>query len=95
MPRFLYKMSFEDSVNEPWIVLHTSGSTGVPKPVVIRHGWYASMDAQHDLSPMDEREVILKALQGPKRLFSTLPPFHVGPSSSIQIDGLTWLEVKH
>ncbi len=41
---FLYTRSFEQARFEPVVVLHTSGSTGHPKPVTIRHGSIAISD---------------------------------------------------
>lgn len=34
---FPYGKTFEQAEWDPFVVLHTSGSTGLPKPVVIRH----------------------------------------------------------
>lgn len=28
----------EDLANDPALILHTSGSTGLPRPIVVRHG---------------------------------------------------------
>ena len=37
------------------VILHTSGSTGLPKPVVVSHGLIAVVDAFHDLEPVQGR----------------------------------------
>lgn len=46
---FHYYRTFEEAEWEPCVVLHTSGSTGIPKPIVIRNGSIAIIDKYHDL----------------------------------------------
>ncbi|KAJ5930540.1 acetyl-CoA synthetase-like protein [Penicillium verhagenii] len=41
---FPYTKSFAEAEWEPFVVLHTSGSTGLPKPVIISHGKLALND---------------------------------------------------
>jgi acyl-coenzyme A synthetase/AMP-(fatty) acid ligase len=36
VPHFPYEKTFEEAEWEPFCVLHTSGSTGLPKPVIVR-----------------------------------------------------------
>ncbi|KAL2680619.1 hypothetical protein Neosp_008221 [[Neocosmospora] mangrovei] len=40
-----YTKTFDEARSEPFIVLHTSGSTGMPKPLVQTHGTIATVDA--------------------------------------------------
>lgn len=42
---FPYEKTFEDARYETFVVLHTSGSTGVPKLVEITHGTLATQDS--------------------------------------------------
>ena len=44
-PRWAYNESFESAVNKPFVVLHTSGSTGMPKPIVLSQRSVTAIDA--------------------------------------------------
>ncbi|KAI1653606.1 acetyl-CoA synthetase-like protein [Daldinia decipiens] len=39
-----YEKTFEEGEWDPYCVLHTSGSTGFPKPIVCKQGWLAAVD---------------------------------------------------
>ncbi|RYP65180.1 hypothetical protein DL770_009058 [Monosporascus sp. CRB-9-2] len=41
---FPYEKDFEESRNDPVLVLHSSGSTGLPKPITMTHGSLAVLD---------------------------------------------------
>ena len=77
-----YEKSFEEAANDPFIVIHTSGSTGLPKPITLRHGGLATSDAHHLMPALNgyDPSVILPLGQKPTRVFASLPPFHVGRS---------------
>ncbi|CRG90102.1 Genome polyprotein 1 [Talaromyces islandicus] len=51
---FLYTKSFEEAIDEPFCFLHTSGSTGLPKPIPWSHGLIGTMDAIRLLPPVGE-----------------------------------------
>ncbi|KAI1762801.1 acetyl-CoA synthetase-like protein [Hypoxylon sp. FL1150] len=70
-----FRKSFEDVRNEPFCILHTSGSTGIPKPVSITYGSYGSMDSQLLLPSLGHKPTFLSYVQG-KRVFFALPVFH-------------------
>ncbi|TKA64260.1 hypothetical protein B0A49_09579 [Cryomyces minteri] len=40
-----YTKSFDEAENDPVIVLHTSGSTGLPKPIIHTNGWWSCADS--------------------------------------------------
>ncbi|KAF2001389.1 transferase family protein [Amniculicola lignicola CBS 123094] len=42
---FPYTKTFEEAANDPFCFLHTSGTTGVPKPIPWSHGLIGTMDA--------------------------------------------------
>ena len=75
-PHYPYNKTFEDAKNEPLAVLHTSGSTGLPKPIIWTHDWAASAQASHRMdapvgyvNPHNTKSRI--------RAFSSFPQFHV------------------
>lgn len=45
---FPYEKTFEEAEWEPAAVLHTSGSTALPKPIVLTHGLLAINDVFRD-----------------------------------------------
>ncbi|KAF5715932.1 nonribosomal peptide synthetase [Fusarium mundagurra] len=50
---FVFDKAFESAVNEPFCILHTSGTTGVPKPILWTHGLIGTMDAVRLLPPIE------------------------------------------
>lgn len=50
---FPFTKSFEEAVHEPFCITHTSGTTGVPKPISWTHGLIGSLDAVRLLPPTD------------------------------------------
>ena len=80
-----YKKTFEEAAHDPFIVVHTSGSTGLPKPIILYHGGMATVDGQHLITPLDGVDAQIKVHEGHVRAFTGLPPFHVGLRSSHKI----------
>ncbi|CAK4026524.1 acetyl- synthetase [Lecanosticta acicola] len=72
---FPWSYSFEDVATEPFLVLHTSGSTGLPKPVSISHGLLATIDLQQTLPDVNGRSVSAPAWAN-RPVYTALPPFH-------------------
>ncbi|KAG5797439.1 hypothetical protein H9Q69_003542 [Fusarium xylarioides] len=50
---FAFDKSFEGAINEPFCILHTSGTTGVPKPILWTHSLIGTMDAVRLLPPIE------------------------------------------
>ena len=78
--QYTYDKTFEDAAHDPFIVIHTSGSTGLPKPITIRQGGLATIDAHRLLSPLNGYKPLVTITDGPLRTFTSLPPFHVSSS---------------
>lgn len=75
VPHYAYNKTWAEASAEPCLVLHTSGSTGLPKPIVVRHALGAVMDAQHLVECEEGEELLSKKWVG-ARAFSTFPAFH-------------------
>jgi acyl-CoA synthetase (AMP-forming)/AMP-acid ligase II len=71
-----YTKTFEEAKFDPLIALHTSGSTGMPKPIVWTQDWAAAFQMWSQMDPPEGLESRDKFYQG-NRLFPLLPPFHV------------------
>ncbi len=65
--------TFDEARMEPFLILHTSGSTGIPKAITIRHGYTTTMDAYQRFK--EGSEVVRRA--GSRRVFNPFPPFHM------------------
>ncbi|TAQ84281.1 hypothetical protein B7494_g7399 [Chlorociboria aeruginascens] len=70
-----FEKTFEEVKDEPFCILHTSGSTGIPKPVPVTYGSYGSMDAMLLVPSLGHKPTFLSYAQG-KRVFLALPLFH-------------------
>ena len=71
-----YQKTFEEARQEPLVVLHTSGSTGLPKPIVLKHGLMATIDAHHLIGPLEGRDAWYTTLTEADRNYVSMPPFH-------------------
>lgn len=77
---FPYTKSFEEAINDPFCFLHTSGSTGLPKPIPWSHGLIGTMDAVRLLPPVGENSDLVPWTfdwnEGDK-IYSSFPMSHV------------------
>ena len=67
--------SFEDVKNRAFVILHTSGSTGIPKPVYVTYGTFAGNDSYQLIPSYGGNPTFFDHLRG-KRIFVALPVFH-------------------
>ena len=74
--QYKFNKVFEEAKDDPLMILHTSGSTGLPKPIVLTHGWISAIDRQKTLGPWNGHEPVCTAFQA-KSILCALPPFHV------------------
>ncbi|KAL8915006.1 MAG: hypothetical protein Q9171_000446 [Xanthocarpia ochracea] len=74
---FPYIKTFEQARYEPFVVVHTSGSTGLPKVVVLNHGSMAASDAFNEGAVAREcGPMVLNAIRN-RRCFVSMPSFHI------------------
>ncbi len=67
--------TFDEMRNKAFVVLHTSGSTGIPKPVFVTHGTFSSNDAHEMINELGGNPTTIHYLKG-KRFFLAFPLFH-------------------
>ena len=89
-PKFSYGKDFEQARTEHFVVLHTSGTTGIPKPLIWTHGSCSAVWEMTQLQAPDGYEIAERYLVG-KKLFVTLPPFHVSHHETSFVFGQTFL----
>ena len=56
-PLFPFRPDFDEAVRQPVVVLHSSGSTRLPKPVVMTHGTFTIMDSDRNFPTMAGRKI--------------------------------------
>ncbi|KAL1796164.1 hypothetical protein ACET3X_004704 [Alternaria dauci] len=74
-----YIKTFAAAATDPFCYLHTSGSTGVPKPIPWSHGLIGTMDAIRLLPPVDGDDGLLPWTSDWKegdRIYSSFPMCH-------------------
>lgn len=77
---FPYTKSFKRATNDPFCFLHTSGTTGVPKPIPWSHGLIGTMDAVRLLPPTKGDDGLVPWTSDWKegdRIYSSFPMSHV------------------
>lgn len=78
-PSYPYEKTFDEARSEPLVALHTSGTTGLPKPIIWTHDWAASFAEERYLPPPPGFDSMDSLMLG-VRLLSLMPPFHVSYS---------------
>ncbi|KAI0169854.1 acetyl-CoA synthetase-like protein [Hypoxylon sp. FL1284] len=79
--QFPYLKTFDTARDDPIVVVHSSGSTGIPKPITMTHGTFATIDNQmnipvpHGREPKDSRKW---KFEGESRAYTMFPFFHLG-----------------
>ncbi|GKU06934.1 unnamed protein product, partial [Fusarium langsethiae] len=73
---FPYTKSWEDAINDTFCILHTSGSTGLSKPIKWTHGLIGTVDAVRLLPPHEGMEPWAKGWDDGDTLYSTFPMSH-------------------
>ena len=86
---YKFEKDFDTARHEPIAVLHTSGSTGHPKPVVLTHAYAAAIDAFNAIEQHTGSELLSRGWCG-RRIYVSLPFFHVGVPLHIPLSCLTF-----
>ncbi|KAK4212615.1 hypothetical protein QBC37DRAFT_424658 [Rhypophila decipiens] len=76
---FPYNKTFEQAEWDPLLLLHTSGTTGLPKPIVAKQGMMAIGDKFHDKSIGEwngYKYMIAEMPRKSKRMFLPMPLYH-------------------
>lgn len=98
-PHYPFEKTFEEARDEPLVVMHTSGTTSLPKPIVYSHDFAACYNRITQLDPPAGYKSSEKNFQA-NRLFVMMSPFHVSkvmqlnnPSLSAVFETL-WLKER-
>lgn len=75
-PHYPFDKTFENAKWEPLVVVHTSGTTGIPKPLIYNHDWLASWNEQCQSSPPEGYTSLESVCHGVE-LCAMSPPNHV------------------
>lgn len=61
VPVHPYNETFESAEFDPVVILHTSGSTGIPKPIYCKQGLFAAADNYHNFLEYEGFEFMMEA----------------------------------
>ncbi|KAL8838457.1 MAG: hypothetical protein Q9170_002132 [Blastenia crenularia] len=76
VPQYTYDKTFEENSTEPFCVMHTSGSTGHPKPIFWKHSMLATLDATRLLPEHLGRPPWVVVFDEGDRFYSSFPFYH-------------------
>ncbi|KAI1739540.1 hypothetical protein F4680DRAFT_466372 [Xylaria scruposa] len=75
-----YTKTFPEAKSEPFVVLHTSGSTGLPKPIIQTHSTISVLLA---FSNIEEKQKTFPAMLSGERVYVSFPLFHCAGISMV------------
>lgn len=74
--KYTFAKTFEEAEWDPFLVFHTSGTSGLPKPIVTNHGWLATLDSQQNMPKSDGYGGMWPSTAN-LRIITPFPFFHV------------------
>lgn len=81
-----YNKSFDEARHDPCLVLHTTGSTGLPKPIVWKNGMLSTYEAWRTAPPVDGYVPTTDIYQQATRAYTSMPLFHTSGLNA----AITW-----
>ena len=84
--RYPYPKTFEEARMDPCLVLHTTGSTGLPKPITWKVGILSTYEAWRTIPSVDGYVATTEIYQQSKRAYTSMPLFHTSGLNA----GITW-----
>ncbi|KAI0111253.1 acetyl-CoA synthetase-like protein [Nemania sp. FL0031] len=81
-----YTKSFDDACHDPCLVLHTTGSTGLPKPIVWKNAMLTTYEAWRLVPPVDGYVPTTEVYQQATRAYTSMPLFHTSGINA----AITW-----
>ena len=76
VPAFPFNKTYDDIFDEVFLILHTTGSTGLPKPIATTHGFWAAIECLRSLECLPGRKTPIQILPG-RAILLAFPLFHV------------------
>ncbi|TRX87850.1 hypothetical protein FHL15_011268 [Xylaria flabelliformis] len=86
--RYPFSKLFDECRDDPVVVLHSSGSTGLPKPITMTHGSFAVLDNEHNLRDVPgrrKRDWSMWTFRGEARVYTVFPFFHLAGFLSLTL----------
>ncbi|KAL2062092.1 hypothetical protein VTL71DRAFT_6358 [Oculimacula yallundae] len=77
VPHYKYETTWEESTTSKFLILHTSGSSGDPKPIGVGKYSFGGFDASNCL-PTDQGRATILSSFGQQNLLTLFPGFHAG-----------------
>lgn len=78
VPTRPFTKTFKEIRHEPMVILHSSGSTSLPKPIGYTHGALVAQCSQVGYESERSPRAILQSTASAKRLLTGFPLFHAG-----------------
>jgi acyl-coenzyme A synthetase/AMP-(fatty) acid ligase len=76
---FPYDKTYEEAAQDPYLILHSSGTTGLPKPIVVNHAANTALARRGELPKFDPRTKQYRRVcevSEPSRFLVPFLPFH-------------------
>ncbi|KAE8557519.1 hypothetical protein EYB25_002226 [Talaromyces marneffei] len=75
-PTYPYTKTFEEARKDPCLILHTTGSTGLPKPITWKLEILSTYEAWRTIPSMGEYVSMTEIYQEAHRAYNAMPLFH-------------------
>jgi long-subunit acyl-CoA synthetase (AMP-forming) len=95
VPDYPYNKTFQEAASDPFCVLHTSGSTGLPKPIVWKNSLLGTLDASRLLPSSEERPPWTVLFDEGDRFYSAFPLYHVSELLRLKLSKRVQTDVSY
>jgi acyl-CoA synthetase (AMP-forming)/AMP-acid ligase II len=86
VPIYPYNKTAQEAYMDPALVLHTTGSTGLPKPIKWKVGTLSTYEAWRTIPHIGDYVPTTEIYQQSRRAYTSMPLFHTSGLNA----GITW-----